>query len=326
MNLICVEDNIDSSKCTFRTNIEQSQIDDMLAGLISAMTKEGKFKEAIQNKIGTTVDTSDMEKELAVLKTKLHQAETTKVRLEEQMDTLDVTVSHYEKKVADLQRRLDSQYDTIDEVEQAIAEVKGRILESSISADSIYNFLLHFNEIYRECSDAEKKKFMQSFVECIELFPERREDGSRIKNIRFNFSIPVIRDDEELSKIDGISLENGTLSCVDMPLEKLSTNETVALLAKLSEAKHHIEVKVDMDELDLTAAESKATYEEIQDWVQEKYGFHVSHLNIAQVKRKYGIIERENYNKPKSPDSRQPGCTEEKVKAIEAALKHFQMI
>ena len=102
--------------------------------------------------------------------------------------------------------------------------------------------------------------------------------------------------------------------------------ETVALLSKLSEAKYHIEVKVDMDELDLTTAESKAEYEEIQDWVQKKYGFHVSRLNIAQVKRKYGIIERENYNKPKSPDSRQPGCTEEKVKAIVAALKHFQMI
>ena len=63
-------------------------------------------------------------------------------------------------------------------------------------------------------------------------------------------------------------------------------------MSKLSEAKHHIEVKVDMDELDLTSAESKATYEEIQEWVREKYGFHVTHLNIAQVKQKHGIIER----------------------------------
>ncbi|MBR6208032.1 MAG: 23S rRNA (uracil(1939)-C(5))-methyltransferase RlmD [Oscillospiraceae bacterium] len=102
--------------------------------------------------------------------------------------------------------------------------------------------------------------------------------------------------------------------------------ETVCALSKLSEAKHHISVQVDMDELDLTAAESKATYEEIQEWVQEKYGFHVTHLNIAQVKRKHGIIERENYNKPKSPDSKQPGYPEEKARAIEDALKHFQMI
>ncbi|MCR4763939.1 MAG: 23S rRNA (uracil(1939)-C(5))-methyltransferase RlmD [Lachnospiraceae bacterium] len=102
--------------------------------------------------------------------------------------------------------------------------------------------------------------------------------------------------------------------------------ETVALLSKLSEAKHHIEVKVDMDELDLTSAEAKATYEEIRNWVQEKYGLHVTNLNIAQVKQKHGIIERENYNKPKSENSKQPGCPEEKIKAIEDAMQHFQMI
>ena len=102
--------------------------------------------------------------------------------------------------------------------------------------------------------------------------------------------------------------------------------ETVALLSKLSEAKHHIEVKVDMDKLDLTSAEAKATYKEIQDWVQEKYGFHVTNLNIAQVKQKHGIIERENYNKPKSPDSKQPGISDMRIKAIEEAMRHFQMI
>ena len=85
--------------------------------------------------------------------------------------------------------------------------------------------------------------------------------------------------------------------------------ETVCLLSKLHEAKHHINVKVDMDELDLTSAEAKATYKEIEEWVQEHYGFHVTNLNIAQVKQKHGIIERENYNKPKSEDSRQPGTT-----------------
>ena len=83
--------------------------------------------------------------------------------------------------------------------------------------------------------------------------------------------------------------------------------ETVCLLSKLREAKHHVNVKLDMDELDLTSAEAKATYKEIQDWVQEKYGFHVTNLNIAQVKQKHGIIERENYNKPKSLDSHQQG-------------------
>ena len=102
--------------------------------------------------------------------------------------------------------------------------------------------------------------------------------------------------------------------------------ETVVLLSILSEAKHHIEVKVDMDEQDLTSAEAKATYKEIEEWVQEHYGFHVTNLNIAQVKQKHGIIERENYNKPKSPNSKQPGSSDMRIKAIEEAMRHFQMI
>ncbi len=101
--------------------------------------------------------------------------------------------------------------------------------------------------------------------------------------------------------------------------------ETVCLLSKLH-SKQHIEVEVRMDEMDLTAAESKATYEEIREYVFEHTGLKVSHLYIAQVKQKYGIIERENYNKPKSENAKQPQCPPEKEKAITEALKHFRML
>ena len=102
--------------------------------------------------------------------------------------------------------------------------------------------------------------------------------------------------------------------------------ETVCLLSKLSDAKHHVEVELNLDEMDLTSAESKATYDEIRDYVMEQTGLHVTNLNIAQVKRKCGIIERENYNLPKNEDSKQPGCTKEKEKAIKEAFRHFGMI
>ena len=101
--------------------------------------------------------------------------------------------------------------------------------------------------------------------------------------------------------------------------------ETVCLLSKL-QSKEHIEIEVKMDELDLTSAESKATYEEIREYVFEHTGLKVSHLYIAQVKQKYGIIERENYNKPKSENAEQPQCPPEKEKAITEALRHFGMI
>ena len=78
----------------------------ILAKLITAMTKEGKFKDAIQDKIGATVDTTDLKKQLSVLNASLHQAETIKTRLEQQMDNLDVTDTHYDKKISDLQRRM----------------------------------------------------------------------------------------------------------------------------------------------------------------------------------------------------------------------------
>ena len=60
--------------------------------------------------------------------------------------------------------------------------------------------------------------------------------------------------------------------------------ETVCLLSKLHEAKHHINVKVDMDELNLTSSEAKATYKEIEEWVQEHYGFHVTNRSLQRRK------------------------------------------
>ena len=101
--------------------------------------------------------------------------------------------------------------------------------------------------------------------------------------------------------------------------------ETVCLLSKLKSTQH-IEVEIEMDELDLTAAEKKATYDEIKAYVLEHSGLKVSSLYIAQVKQKCGIIERENYNKPKSEDAKQPQCPPEKETAIMEALRHFEMI
>lgn len=101
--------------------------------------------------------------------------------------------------------------------------------------------------------------------------------------------------------------------------------ETVCLLSKLN-VEHHIEVELNLDEMDLTAAESKATYEEIKAYVKEQTGLQVRNLYIAQVKRKCGIIERANYNKAKSEDTKIPKCPLEKESAIIEALKYFGMI
>ena len=101
--------------------------------------------------------------------------------------------------------------------------------------------------------------------------------------------------------------------------------ETVVLLSQ-QKADDYIEVELELDELDLTTAESKATYKEIQEYVLKEYGMNVSSLYISQVKRKCGIIERENYNKSKSEDAKQTLCPEDKEIAIKDALEHFGMV
>lgn len=116
------------------------------------------------------------------------------------------------------------------------------------------------------------------------------------------------------------------VACVDMFPGTVHV-ETVCLLSKLHEAKHHVSVTLDMDEMDLTSAESKATYEEIKKYVAEHNdGMKVSNLYIAQVKRKCGIELAENFNLPKSEENKQPQCPKEKEEAIVEALKYFKMI
>ncbi len=100
--------------------------------------------------------------------------------------------------------------------------------------------------------------------------------------------------------------------------------ETVVLLSQ-QKADDHIEVDLDLDEMDATSAETKATYSEMKDYILEKHGLKVSNLYISQVKRKFGIEVGENYNLPKSEDARQPQCPREKEKAIRESLKHFGM-
>lgn len=88
----------------------------------------------------------------------------------------------------------------------------------------------------------------------------------------------------------------------------------------------HIEVELNLNELDLPAAESQAAYEEIKEYVQEHTESKVSHLYIAQLKQKHGSIEWEGHGKPKSENSSQPKCLPEKEAAITEALQYFGMI
>ena len=259
----------------------------------------------------------------------MRQLEVSKDKIAIQMDNLDVTDSMYEKKYDDLQKRFYDKYDEMALTENHMDEIQSRlahIRRKQLSGDRIYNFLIAFDKLYDKLSDAEKKEFMGTFVESIELYPERLENGKFLKHIHFRF--PVYYNG---TVIDDISWENE------------STVETVVLLSKgakgpvdLCSARTEVErrmadsrkVKVDfsLEDMDLSEFKGKATYEQIKAYVLEKTGLKVSSLYIAQIKKKCGLDVGENFNPAKSENARQPQCTPEKEDAIMQAFRHFGII
>lgn len=299
--------------CDFNPSLNQNEINAEVEWFIRGMIADERFHEYIGERLQEKVDVSNLEEERNQLKGQLQQVVGAKNKLLVMLDTLDAGDKHYARKFQDMQDRLDNLYDRISGFENEIADVEEKIKAAygrQIGEKQLYQILQKFDILYAEMSDIEKKEFMQLFIDAIELYPEKMDDGRIIRQIDLAF--PVYYEGFEGEAIRLLN-EN--------------TVETVCLLSKLHEAKHHVNVRLDMDEMDLTAAESKATYEEIKKYVAEyNDGMKVSNLYIAQVKRKCGIELAENFNIPRSEGAKQPQCPKEKEEAIIGALKAFQMI
>ena len=296
-------------KCDYRKQISEEVLDNAVAEVITALVKKPKFAALMQSKINMKVDTAAIDQEIENYEKELRHFYSLKNKLLEEIDGLDFDDKHYSRRKSDLEDRLSKAYDRIDELEELLldARAKKRTIEAEkITGDNIYKILFYFDKMYAVMDEAERRHLMESLIDEIQIYEERQPNGQWLKSIRFK--LPIIDDDMSLS------------------LDNDSHIETVVQLSKGNLSSEKIRVEFNLEDMDMSGFRQGATYEEIQEWVQEKYGLHVTHLNIAQVKRKHGIIERENYNKPKSKDTRQPGCPADKEKAIEDALRYFQMI
>ena len=297
--------------CGFKPSLNQDELNEKVVQIIRDMVAMEKFRDFIQSKLQEKVDVSSLEEEREQVKGKLQQVMGAKKKLVLMLDKLDVNDRHYERKYQDMQERLDNLYDRISELEEMLADAEEKISAScgeQITGKQIYQFLLEFDKIYRKMTDLEKKEFMRTFIKAIELYPERDDSGRIIKQISFKF--PVYYN----------GCEGDTIRLLNE-----NTVETVVLLSQ-QKPDDTIEIDLDLDELDATSAELKATYQEIKDYVLKEFGLKVSSLYISQVKRKCGIEVGENYNLPKSENARVPQCPKEKEDAIKAALKYFAMI
>lgn len=194
---------VDGHNCDYHKQWNQTVINGAVEEIVEKLIANPEFEKALCEKINTRVSTDGLEEELTTFKKQLNQLVVSKRKLASQMDSLDVTDRHYDKKYQDMQNRLYDFYDEIEAVEEQITELQSRIAnikEEKISGENIYLFLHYYGTMYKEFTDAEKKKFFNTFIESIEIFEEEQPGGRILKSINFKF--PVFYDGEDnISKI-----------------------------------------------------------------------------------------------------------------------------
>ena len=189
---------LDGHKCTFKTAIREEDLNAEAEGIVLDMVRDDTFCDFIMKKMTEKVDTSTLEKERDNLRVQLRQAEGSKRKLIEQLEQLDVTDRHYNRKYQDMQDRLDIFYDRITELEEAIVDINKKMNTATgeqITAETLYKVLKDFDIMYNKMSDADKKKFFQSFVKSIEVYEDSASEGRILKHMEFMF--PVSYDAKE---------------------------------------------------------------------------------------------------------------------------------
>ena len=189
---------VDGHKCDYHRQWNQTVVNGAVEEVIERLVSNPQFEKTLCEKINTRVSTEGLEEELAVFKKQLNQLVMSKRKLASQIDALDVTDRHYDKKYQDMQKRLYDFYDEIEVVEEQITELQSRIAnikEEKISGENVYLFLHYYGTMYKEFTGAEKKKFLNTFIESVEIFKEEQPNGRLLKCINFKF--PVFYDGDE---------------------------------------------------------------------------------------------------------------------------------
>ena len=295
-------------KCDFKKQINEELLDSAVAEVIVKLVSNPKFAAMMQEKINMKVDTSSIEQEIAANEKQLRQSYSVKVRLMDEIDSLDPDDKHYIKRKADLDDRLYKMYDKIEDTENQLVAARAKkmaIEAEKLTGDNIYKVLIYFDKLYSVMDDQEKRQLMESLLSEVQIYEERQPNGQWLKSIKFK--LPIIAEDMSLS------LDNDTHI------------ETVVKLS-LKRDTPKIEVTMEPDEESNYTPQEKATYSKIKEYVKDKYGVNVHTSYIAQVKRMCGLDMGENYNKSKKENPEVKQCPQEKVEYIKDALRYFKLI
>ncbi len=203
----------ESDFCNYKLSLNQDSLNQEVERYIMWLVHNDDCKEFILKRLASRVDVSALEAEREQLRGQLRQLSGAKTKLTEMLDRLDVTDKHYDRKYQDMHDRLDNLYDKIGDIDDELADVNEKINRAygeQFTSKQVYQVLQYFDKMYYEMSDLEKKEFFRDFIEQIELYPEKTDDGRIVKQINFNF--PVYYNGKEG---DAIRLpKENTVECV----------------------------------------------------------------------------------------------------------------
>ena len=167
-------------KCTYRNQVNEEVLDKSVAEVVSRLVSRPKFAQLMQNKINTQVDTTAIDQEIKNCEKNLRNNTSLKIKLIEEMDTLDFEDKHYDRKKADLNARLDKAYDKIEELEDRLFAAKAKksaIEAEQVTAENIYRVLRSFNSLYKVMDDEERRKLMEALIAEVQIYEDKKETG-----------------------------------------------------------------------------------------------------------------------------------------------------
>lgn len=316
--------------CTYRRTVKKELIEAYILEFIKIIIDDENFAQEIKNKINSKTDTSALAKELETYKKSLKESMHRKNRIENDIDNLPIDSKHYDEMYSDLNTRLYKMYDVISEIQDRIENLTSRmdaVQSEEITIENIYTILKNFNSLYEVMSDEEKKQLLLYLIKRIDIYEDFTRDNI-IKSIELNFRI----------------YKNLTLS--EKPLNTLDDKSVFVNHIISTPANNEIPIKIDITEemqkrlyekiIEIERSKDKkkrgqyntkmVTYKKIQEYISEKYGFHVHTCYIAQVKRSCGVFMYDAPNAVEQLKHPRPNVPPEKAAAIKEALYHFGVI
>ena len=188
--------------------------------IISGIVDSENFGDIMGDLVSKDLDSKEMELELDSAIKSQRQALGLQRKLESELDKLDVSDKHYDRKYESISRRLDDAFDAIEEAEKKVADCEKRlesIKKQGLTRDSVYEALRMFDKVYMKMTDSERKAFVKTFIESIELNPVKKgKSAFPIKSVNFRFPV---------------SYDGKVVYTFSPPLA--TTDETVVLMSRL---------------------------------------------------------------------------------------------